>query len=142
WESGHECAYKNADNSPLVLPGASNNVQPVSPEEMTARGAVPTAASITWRATPACSQSKPSKLTSVMDSRGRLWGWENNASCAFKDANDAPLYDWTTAPRCLGDVSDSSSVDSEGRLWGWEAGASCAFKDLKQRPLRTWGTAI
>lgn len=84
----------------------------------------------------------PSKYTATMDGRGRLWGFEGNASCAYRDANGLPVYDWDTAPRCLGDASEGSShADVEGRLWGWEAGSSCAFKDLDGRPLRTWTNA-
>ncbi len=105
-----------------------------------AQGAVPTAPSITWRASPRCIE-RPSKFNSVMDSRGRLWGWESNASCAFKAANAVPVYDWITAPRCLGDVVEGTGVDAAGRLWGFEAGSPCAFKDMQQQPLRMWVTA-
>ncbi|PNH03541.1 hypothetical protein TSOC_010363, partial [Tetrabaena socialis] len=159
WEAGRECAYKGTDNAPLALPlGADlSAVQPVTPEQMVARGSVPTAASISWRAAPRCA-APPTKGSSTMDSRGRLWGWQDAASCAFKDGLGAPVYDWDTAPRCLGDVVaageagaaegqadqtvEAAGEDGARRLWGWEAGGSCAFKDLMGRPLRTWATAV
>ncbi|GLC45798.1 hypothetical protein PLESTF_000656500 [Pleodorina starrii] len=144
WELGRECAFKLADNTPLRLSSGSANmsdVEAASPTEMVARGAVPTAASISWRASPRCTAA-PSKFNSVMDSRGRLWGFELNASCAFKDDGSVPVFDWVTAPRCLGDIeAEDSRVDASGRLWGFEAGSACAFKDMQQQPLRLWTTA-
>jgi hypothetical protein len=65
----------------------------------------------------------------------RLWGWENNAPCAFKEekaaasgSSPAGTSDaWDSAPPCK-QADTSATKDASGRLWGWENGASCAFK--------------
>lgn len=66
-----------------------------------AQGAVPTAGSVVWRAAPRCI-APPTKYSSSIDNRGRLWGWEHETSCAFKTEEGDTLYDWATAPRCAG----------------------------------------
>jgi hypothetical protein len=80
------------------------------------------APSLTWQAAPACSAAPGANNTSK-DDLGRLWGWEADASCAFKDAAGLPLFTFELAPVCMSVVG--TSRDAEGRLWGWENGMSC-----------------
>lgn len=80
-----------------------------------------------WVSAPACS-AVPNATTAVLDESGRLWGWENEASCAYKTAS-VPLFFWETAPGCGPTGTNGDIVqDSMGRSWGWEDGHSCAIK--------------
>jgi hypothetical protein len=46
-----------------------------------------------WVAAPACRQQPLSgAASSTSDSSGRLWGWEDGRSCAYKDASGQPIY--------------------------------------------------
>lgn len=73
----------------------------------------------------------------------RLWGWENNKSCAFKTAGGQPIYyagykrfDFGDAPACgFAPNATNSAVDTEGRLWGWTGTANCAFKSATGEPV-------
>jgi hypothetical protein len=61
----------------------------------------------------------------------RLWGWENNAPCAFKEEKAAAASTgdaWDIAPPCK-HADTSAKKDDSGRLWGWEDNHSCAFKN-------------
>lgn len=98
------------------------------------------------QASPACTAS-PSVYNSAPDMRGRRWGTESGASCAFKlgDGQSTPVFTWETAPRCLAAPSlfTATASDARGRLWGYELGRSCAFKaaDGSDRPLYDFLTA-
>jgi hypothetical protein len=117
---------------------AATTEQPVPADpvlESTDNGSVPStvdnsflaAPEDTWEATPACS-ALPNSTTSVLDKSGRLWGWENEASCAYK-ATSVPLYTYETAPECgpTGTYGDLVQ-DSMNRLWGYEDGHSCKVR--------------
>jgi hypothetical protein len=83
-----------------------------------------------WDSAPACRNSS----TATFDASMRLWGWENNAPCAFKEdkaaaasTGPAKADAWDSAPPCK-QADTSATKDDSGRLWAWENGASCAFK--------------
>jgi hypothetical protein len=78
--------------------------------------------SLTWQDAPACLAAPDANNTSK-DDLGRLWGWEADASCAFKDAAGLPHFTFELAPVCVSVVG--TSRNAEGRLWGWENGMSC-----------------
>jgi hypothetical protein len=77
---------------------------------------------LTWQDAPSCSAAPDANNTSK-DDLGRLWGWEADASCAFKDATGLPRFTFELAPVCVSVVG--TSRDAEGRLWGWENGMPC-----------------
>lgn len=61
----------------------------------------------------------------AQDEQYRLWGFEDGASCAFKDADGAPVfYDgyvkitWEEAPTCAAEMGPSAwfMADSKGEL--------------------------
>lgn len=101
---------------------------PVSPSQPVSYAAV------SWLAAPSC-WGVPNPRTSVMDDLGRMWGWQDGASCAYKSfppirgSSPAPEVTWEAAPPCLFTPTRENSVpDTKGRLWGWQNAASCAFK--------------
>jgi len=106
-----------------------------------------------WHNAPACSGS-PTKSNSVTDSKGRKWGFQRGASCAFKairppqaapaapaakpgqhktpavqkrPAGPAgqPKSAWDSAPACRGQPNKYNGVkDNQGKLWGFQNGVS------------------
>lgn len=95
--------------------------------------AIPNTASTTlsidaWDAAPACTAA-PTAANSVRDNSGRLWGWENQASCAYKSGS-TPLYSYGTAPGCGPTATKAAyrTKDATGSVWGWEDGHSCLFR--------------
>jgi hypothetical protein len=79
-----------------------------------------------WDSAPACRNSS----TATFDDSMRLWGWENNAPCSFKEEKVAAASTgdaWDSAPPCK-HAESSAKNDDSGRLWGWEDNRSCAFK--------------
>lgn len=79
-----------------------------------------------WATAPACSE--PLVISSSQgDTVGRLWGYENGHSCAFKDEQQqalspkqrTTLQTWSSAPSCPHiPTPGNSAPDSLGRLWG------------------------
>jgi hypothetical protein len=61
WQSGGSCAFRN-------IPPLSG----VSPAPM-----------VEWESAPTC-MFAPTQQNSVPDTKGRLWGWQNSQSCAFR----------------------------------------------------------
>jgi hypothetical protein len=47
------------------------------------QGNLPTRVSVVWESAATCSFA-PNDANAVPDTFGRLWGWENNSSCAFR----------------------------------------------------------
>lgn len=90
-----------------------------------------------WENAPAC-LTEPTGTNSIPDKQGRLWGWINGISCAFKGVSGktAVTVSWDTAADCTGVATSSNSVfDATGRLWGWQNNRSCAFRgEQKQAP--------
>jgi hypothetical protein len=103
-----------------------------------------------WEKVQPC-LAEPTGSNSIPDKQGRLWGWINGESCAFKTATGkiAITVSWDTAADCTGTATTSNSVfDTNGRLWGWQDGRSCAFRgEQAQAPgppgqqLVTWDIA-
>ena len=81
-----------------------------------------------WTTAPICTAT-PNASNSVMDTTGRLWGWENQVSCAHKTAS-TPVYTASTAPGCGPTATNSGfrTEDSMGYSWGFEDGHSCVFR--------------
>jgi hypothetical protein len=78
-----------------------------------------------WATAPIC-QLTPTAQSNT-DSLGRLWGWEKQASCTFKDEQQQPLYpgsvpalqQWGAVAACPeAPTSQNSAADTAGRLWG------------------------
>jgi hypothetical protein len=87
---GRSCAYKDASGAALGF--AAQASMPTS--------ATSTAA--TWAAAPRC-PTAPKPATSVLDASGRLWGYSNSTSCAFKSLAAKPIYyaGYTWAACCM-----------------------------------------
>jgi hypothetical protein len=129
---------------PLIAADAGTSSQGLAGEntvEVAAEAAAPAALSsdagsaspsdnpqLTWEAAPSCTAT-PSPANSVKDSNGRLWGWESNASCAYKTAS-TPVYTHGTAPGCGPTAAKAGfrTQDSMGYTWGYEDGHSCLFR--------------
>lgn len=103
-----------------------------------------------WEKAPACA-FEPTNANSTPDRQGRLWGWIDGHSCAFKSVTGkvAITVTWDTAMTCDGAPTTGNSVyDGNGRLWGWQDNRSCAFRGQQQQDpskreqkLLTWETA-
>jgi hypothetical protein len=124
---GSAVAVKSAndDASHVVSSAADGN------RSFTFSSSTPHSKGDAWDSALACRNSS----TATFDASMRLWGWENNAPCDFKEekaaasgSSPAGTSDaWDSAPPCK--QADTSAIkDASGRLWGWENGASCAFK--------------
>lgn len=61
WQSGRSCAFRN--------------IPPL--------GGVSPAPVVEWESAPTC-MFAPTQQNSVPDTKGRLWGWQNSQSCAFR----------------------------------------------------------
>jgi hypothetical protein len=72
--------------------------------------------------------ASPEANNTSKDDMGRLWGWEADASCAFKDAAGLPVFTFELAPVCKSVVA--TATDEVGRLWGWENGMSCKLPHI------------
>lgn len=105
---------------PPPPPKGSPAPYPVAPAEVS---------TFAWPSAPAC-KGKANGHTATPDAEGRLWGWENGRSCAFKTFTNTPVtITWENAASCSGRATTSNSVfDSNGRLWGWQDGRSCAYR--------------
>lgn len=113
WEKGISCVFRASAVAPT---------QPVS------------YSATTWQSAPTC-WGVPTPQTSVLDDMGRLWGWQQGASCAYRSipplrgVSPAPLVEWESAPTCMFAPTRQNSVpDTNGRLWGWQNSQSCAFR--------------
>jgi hypothetical protein len=91
WDSSKSvsCVFKTADGKPVYGTGGT-----------AAAGAVASAyflnqTALNWETAPSCKGSVQNWVSK--DSAGRLWGWENNTSCAFKDSVGNPLFPATPA---------------------------------------------
>lgn len=74
---------------------------------------------------------------SVKDDSGRLWGWHNKSSCAFKQPTYHAGVTWDAAPACPPSVPVITAVvDHSGCRWGWHNNASCAFKPVNRKLLQ------
>jgi hypothetical protein len=78
-----------------------------------------------WATAPMCQQLPTAASTT--DSLGRRWGWEQQASCAFKDEQQQPVYpqsspalqQWSAAVACPeAPTPQNSAADRAARLWG------------------------
>jgi hypothetical protein len=107
------------------------------------------AVTVTWDTAAGCS-GHATRSNSVRDQSGRLWGFQQGVSCAFKgdathkqvDLPGEPVITWAYAPACTQDPDARNSVRSEqGQLWGWEQGRSCAFRINNGKPSATWALA-
>jgi hypothetical protein len=92
-----------------------------------------------WDDAKRCEKS-PVGATIVRDLQGKPWGYENDASCAFRDEKGQPIAaaaqaiaqsdsskdDYEKAPVCS--QGGSTVKDQSGRLWGYENGKSCKVK--------------
>lgn len=99
---------------------------------------------------PACKQPPPTDANTTgnsagnRDSLGRLWGWENGTSCAYKSPDNMDPSDahWLSAPRCTFPATEYNvQKDKEGHPWGFDhsTNTSCSFRDDRVRllvPLR------
>ena len=65
----------------------------------------------------------------LQDSQLKVWGWEGDQLCAYKDDQLQPIaitklptrLQWSDAPRCQGAASATMAArDKLNRLWGWE----------------------
>lgn len=73
WQSGQSCVFKDDKQQPLGhTAAASRKVSKPS-------GRV----GLVWEAVPTCTAA-PNTANSEADTFGRLWGWENNSSCAYR----------------------------------------------------------
>jgi hypothetical protein len=89
---------------------------------------------VTWKEAKPC-RGTPTPTNSVYDESQKLWGWQDNANCAFKldggAAKPSPLL-WRTAPECPDRATSSNSVaDVNGKAWGWSGGKTCAFRPVR-----------
>jgi hypothetical protein len=110
----------NDDASHIVSTAADGN------SSFTYSSSTPHTKRDAWDSAPACRNSS----TATFDASMRLWGWENNAPCAFKEEKAAAASTgdaWDSAPPCK-HADTSAKKDDSGRLWGWEDNHSCAFK--------------
>lgn len=94
----------------------------------------PPSPTFSWPAAPNCDGS-PNGQTATPDAEGRLWGWQDGHSCAFRTSHNRPVtISWDNALTCSGDATLSNSVyDSKNRLWGWQDGRSCAYRQAKSQ---------
>ena len=73
WQGGQSCVFRD------------NRQQPLG-ETIATTGRVPNPkgqVGLVWEAAPTCSAA-PTAETSEADTLGRLWGWENGTSCAYR----------------------------------------------------------
>lgn len=102
---------------------------------------------VTWDTADICPDA-PTKTNFVLDSNGKMWGWQKDKTCAFRarypKTSDTikpvltakPLavpakvsVVWDNAPVCPFAPTKMNIVpDVFGRLWSWENGRSCAFR--------------
>ena len=97
------------------LPGSYGTTHAAAPED-------------SWNTAAICTAPLETS-NSVMDKNGRLWGWENQVSCAYKTAS-TPVYTASTAPGCGPTATNSGfrTKDSMGYSWAFEDGHSCVFR--------------
>jgi hypothetical protein len=111
----------NDDASHIVSTAADGN------SSFTYSSSTPHSKGDAWDSAPACRNSS----TATFDDSMRLWGWENNAPCAFNEEKAAAaasaVDNWDSAPPCK-HADTSAKKDDSGRWWGWEDNRSCAFK--------------
>lgn len=80
----------------------------------------PRQAAVSFEAAPTCTGT-PTTATSTADASGRLWGFENGKSCAFKDASGKAIASATAG---AGATAGSGSGSGSGAGAGANAGAS------------------
>jgi hypothetical protein len=80
----------------------------------------------------------PTAATSKADSEGRLWGWENGRSCAFRFGSDRPVFytgyepgSWVTVAPCRSDPFAPDSVTVRPAACGcMQSKTPCSKRDL------------
>jgi hypothetical protein len=91
-----------------------------------------------WERAPRCVGEPAAGPDTLKDSLGRLWGWQNGESCAYKGADGQPEaamdpfvgVAWEHAPPCREPRTEDNVVqDGFGRAWGWQDGNSCRYDD-------------
>lgn len=102
---------------------------------------------ITWDTAEVCVEP-PNEANFVLDTAGRMWGWQKDQTCAFRAKyppapgtveavlTAQPLavpnkisVVWDNAPVCPFAPSSTNIVaDTFGRLWSWDNDKSCAFR--------------
>jgi hypothetical protein len=124
--------------APLVdVQSPAPSPAPPAPQPRPALGMIRPRFWVPWILAPAC-EEQPTGSNSRSDSLGRLWGWQNGQSCAFRTATRQPVFiTWDTARSCAGTPTASNSVsDSIGRRWGYQQGRSCAFRAAQGESLQ------
>jgi hypothetical protein len=71
--------------------GLENNAPCAFKEDKAAAASTGPAKADAWDSAPPCKQADTS---ATKDDSGRLWGWENGASCAFKAPGDGGDAVW------------------------------------------------
>ncbi|KAJ9511871.1 hypothetical protein QJQ45_004527 [Haematococcus lacustris] len=133
---GNTSTYVKRTSLPILF--TSSNSSAVSASQATS-----------FESAPACSGAI-TPTSSQADASGRLWGFENGRSCAFKPlvsngsaataAGMSPAssaeVSWDSAPACPHAATDSSyQPDSLGRKWGWNGSSSCKYVDANGNAL-------
>ncbi|KAL6754667.1 hypothetical protein V8C86DRAFT_315460 [Haematococcus lacustris] len=133
---GNTSTYVKRTSLPILF--TSSNSSAVSASQATS-----------FESAPACSGAI-TPTSSQADASGRLWGFENGRSCAFKPlvsngsaataAGMSPAssaeVSWVSAPACPHAATDSSyQPDSLGRKWGWNGSSSCKYVDANGNAL-------
>jgi hypothetical protein len=101
WQNDASCAFRSwgkgsSSSTTAATPGApdgaANARMPMKQQQAPKNPAasfkdmqddLPTRVSVVWESAPTCSFA-PSDGNAVPDTFGRLWGWQNNSSCAFR----------------------------------------------------------
>jgi hypothetical protein len=110
-----------------------------APSAAARKAAETVGAEINWEGAPLCTAA-PTRASAVADPAGNLWGFEEGASCTYKDENGDSLklkntpstlpMLWEAAPICdIAPTKEDSTADVLGRLWGVDAkGRGCTFR--------------
>jgi hypothetical protein len=91
-----------------------------------------------WERAPRCTGEPLPGPSVLRDASGHLWGWQDGASCGYKEADGQPIthmdpfvgVSWEEAPACREPRTEDNVVqDNFGRSWGWQDGNSCRYDD-------------
>lgn len=90
WEAGRSCAYRAPSGEALFYAGYTQ---------------------VKWETAPACRAAvTPTLINSMADAEGRLWSWEEDDNCVFRDANGGPV----THQQLLAAVSSPAPAPTDG----------------------------
>jgi hypothetical protein len=100
WQNDASCAYKLYGKGSSSNTVASPNARMPMKQQLQAQARsaasfkdmqnnLPTRVSVVWESAPTCSFA-PNDANAVPDTFGRLWGWQNNSSCAFRVSRVGP----------------------------------------------------